>query len=54
VIDVTWKLFSQTGNIEAYLLLKDLEDSHPVDMNLSHASEPSIFEDENNKVYKPH
>jgi len=25
VIDVTWKLFSQTGNIEAYLLLKELE-----------------------------
>ena len=25
MIDVTWKLFSQTGNIEAYLLLKELE-----------------------------
>lgn len=25
VIDETWKLFSQTGNIEAYLLLKELE-----------------------------
>ena len=25
MLDLTWKLFSQTGNIEAYLLLKDLE-----------------------------
>lgn len=25
VIDLTWKLFIQTGNVEAYLLLKDLE-----------------------------
>lgn len=25
VLDLTWKLFSQTGNIEAYLLLKELE-----------------------------
>jgi len=26
VLDITWKLFTQTGNIEAYLLLKELED----------------------------
>lgn len=25
VIDITWKLFSQTGNIETYLLMKELE-----------------------------
>jgi len=25
VIDFTWKLFSQTGNIETYLLLKEME-----------------------------
>lgn len=25
MIDVTWKIFCQTGNIEAYLLLKELE-----------------------------
>ncbi len=25
VIDFTWKLFSQTGSIETYLLLKELE-----------------------------
>lgn len=28
-MDLTWKLFSQTGNIETYLLLKELEkDKH--------------------------
>ncbi len=26
VIDLTWRLFSQTGNIETYLLLKELEE----------------------------
>lgn len=33
VIDITWKLFSQTGNIETYLLMKELENdskSHEV------------------------
>ncbi|MFD1038513.1 YqzL family protein [Virgibacillus byunsanensis] len=25
MIDFTWKLFSQTGNIDTYLLLKELE-----------------------------
>ncbi len=25
VIDLTWKMFSETGNIGAYLLLKELE-----------------------------
>jgi len=25
VLDLTWKLFSQTGNIETYLLLKEIE-----------------------------
>jgi len=27
VLDLTWKLFSETGNIETYLLMKELEDS---------------------------
>lgn len=27
VLDLTWQIFSQTGNIEAYLLLKELEKS---------------------------
>ncbi len=27
VIDLTWKLFSQTGNIETYLLMKELENT---------------------------
>ncbi|MFD2630859.1 YqzL family protein [Oceanobacillus kapialis] len=25
MIDLTWKVFSQTGNIETYLLMKELE-----------------------------
>jgi hypothetical protein len=25
VLEFTWKVFSQTGNIETYLLLKELE-----------------------------
>lgn len=25
MVDITWKVFSQTGNIETYLLLKELE-----------------------------
>nr|WP_249226083.1 YqzL family protein [Oceanobacillus jordanicus] len=25
VIDLTWRVFSQTGNIETYLLMKELE-----------------------------
>jgi hypothetical protein len=25
VIDLVWKLFSQTGNVETYLLMKELE-----------------------------
>ncbi|MFD1171531.1 YqzL family protein [Oceanobacillus picturae] len=25
MIDLTWRVFSQTGNIETYLLMKELE-----------------------------
>ncbi|MDY0396712.1 YqzL family protein [Virgibacillus halophilus] len=25
MIDLTWKVFSETGNIETYLLMKELE-----------------------------
>lgn len=28
VIDFVWKLFSQTGNIETYLLMKELENDY--------------------------
>lgn len=28
MIDLTWKLFSKTGNIETYLLLKELEEGN--------------------------
>ncbi|WP_339228155.1 YqzL family protein [Oceanobacillus sp. FSL K6-2867] len=27
MIELTWKIFSQTGNIETYLLLKELENA---------------------------
>ncbi|MFS0751410.1 YqzL family protein [Oceanobacillus sp. 1P07AA] len=27
MVDITWKLFSQTGNIETYLLMKELENA---------------------------
>ncbi|WP_249871067.1 YqzL family protein [Oceanobacillus saliphilus] len=27
MIDLTWKVFSQTGNIETYLLMKELENA---------------------------
>lgn len=38
MLDLTWKIFSQTGNIEAYLLLKDLEDE-----------KVTLYEDENKR-----
>ncbi|WP_010531023.1 YqzL family protein [Lentibacillus jeotgali] len=31
MIDFTWKLFSQTGNIETYLLLKELEKNESIE-----------------------
>ncbi|GAB3050887.1 YqzL family protein [Virgibacillus ainsalahensis] len=30
MIDITWKIFSQTGNIETYLLMKELENEPQV------------------------
>ncbi|WP_407268426.1 YqzL family protein [Radiobacillus sp. PE A8.2] len=29
--DLPWKIFSQTGNIEAYLLMKEMETMHDQD-----------------------
>ncbi|MGJ9456998.1 YqzL family protein [Oceanobacillus sp. CF4.6] len=29
MVDLTWKIFSQTGNIETYLLMKELENAAP-------------------------
>lgn len=43
MIDFTWKIFSQTGNIETYLLFKELEN----EMN-HHAS--SYYKDKNKEV----
>ncbi|MBP1968698.1 hypothetical protein J2Z83_000792 [Virgibacillus natechei] len=28
MVDITWKIFSETGNIETYLLMKELENEH--------------------------
>ncbi|SFD55072.1 YqzL-like protein [Lentibacillus persicus] len=36
MIDFTWKLFSQTGNIETYLLLKELEKNESVEADDNH------------------
>ncbi|WP_369413999.1 YqzL family protein [Gracilibacillus salinarum] len=43
VIDVPWKIFSQTGNIEAYLWMKEVESDvyqEPEDEN-----DHTLFED---------
>ncbi|MEI3596653.1 MULTISPECIES: YqzL family protein [unclassified Oceanobacillus] len=42
MLDITWKVFSQTGNIETYLLYKELEN---VDNE-----ENDTDEDESNEV----
>ncbi len=31
VLDLTWKVFRQTGNIETYLLMKEIETTHDGD-----------------------
>lgn len=41
VIDLVWKLFRQTGNIETYLLMKELE-SDPQELNLENGSENNL------------
>jgi len=33
VIDFTWKVFSQTGNIETYLLMKQIENENDTGWN---------------------
>ncbi|MUK87096.1 YqzL family protein [Ornithinibacillus sp. L9] len=40
MIDFAWKLFSQTGNIETYLLLKELEND-PNQPESDNSIEPS-------------
>ncbi len=43
MIDFTWKVFSQTGNVETYLLLKELEEE-PKARNTSEKSEASALD----------
>ncbi|TCT27011.1 YqzL-like protein [Melghiribacillus thermohalophilus] len=33
MIDLSWKVFSKTGNIETYLLMKELEMTYEQTMN---------------------
>lgn len=47
VIDLTWKIFSQTGNIEAYLLLKELEDEPQASEHHSPANSEAATQDTN-------
>lgn len=49
VIDSAWRVFSQTGNIEAYLLLKELEnDSNQNDLNEDEIDATLIHTNESN------
>jgi hypothetical protein len=47
VIDFTWKLFSQTGSIETYLLMKELEANHHNNTNDSNSDNDMIELDTN-------
>lgn len=42
VIDETWQLFSQTGNIEAYLLLKELENGSQTNYNPRNSEKSAV------------
>lgn len=46
MIDLPWKIFSQTGNIEAYLWMKEIEpkDEKEEDQDFDH----SVLEDTHN------
>lgn len=44
MIDLTWKLFCQTGNIEAYLLLKELENKQEDNIFQSNYEEDRQFD----------
>ncbi|MCF3941798.1 YqzL family protein [Oceanobacillus alkalisoli] len=43
MLDITWKVFSQTGNIETYLLFKELE-------NVDNETDNDADEDESNEI----
>lgn len=42
MLDITWKVFSHTGNIETYLLLKELENVG-VEVNKDQDNNEEIF-----------
>lgn len=45
MLDFTWKIFSQTGNIEAYLLLKELERYQQENDNDHHFENKTVYHD---------
>lgn len=53
MLDLTWKIFSQTGNIEAYLLLKDLEDVGNADFDYTN-DQPIATNNRKEKVFRTH
>ncbi len=45
MIDFSWKVFSQTGNIETYLIFKELEQENQeqeTDLEITSADETSL------------
>lgn len=40
MLDLTWKLFSETGSIETYLLMKELEDDSSSEQSDTDGIEP--------------
>lgn len=45
VTDIPWKIFSQTGNIEAYLLMKEMEDTTEEQLFQDNMEGQELFED---------
>ncbi|WP_405101136.1 YqzL family protein [Oceanobacillus sp. FSL H7-0719] len=43
MLDITWRVFSQTGNIETYLLLKEMENVGDAVNEEQNANELSMF-----------
>ncbi len=44
MIDFSWKIFSQTGNIETYLLIKELESENESQLSASIEEQGEINE----------
>ncbi|MDC3415552.1 YqzL family protein [Aquibacillus salsiterrae] len=44
MLDFTWKIFSQTGNIETYLLMKELESDYRENSSYSFEEDVTEFD----------